>query len=164
MDVKELLLSQWDSCMDQEDWFLPLEDALKDVTAEQSVWKPADGPANSIRETVQHLLFYDKRLLLRVKGQSEGLPEAEDNNGTFAYDDASEAGWEAAKNELYAAHRELSSILAKAAPEDLSRPIPDEKSLAEAIRSLAMHDAYHIGQIVLLSKLQGAWPATRSFD
>ncbi|PUB00925.1 hypothetical protein C8K15_13426, partial [Paenisporosarcina sp. OV554] len=28
---------------------------------------------------------------------------------------------------------------------------------------LALHDAYHIGQIVFLSKMQGAWPGKRSF-
>jgi hypothetical protein len=31
------------------------------------------------------------------------------------------------------------------------------------LKSLAMHDAYHIGQIVFLSKMQGAWPEKRSF-
>lgn len=45
----------------------------------------------------------------------------------------------------------------KAEHEDLYRQIPEERSLVLKMRSLAIHDAYHIGQIVFLSKMQGAW-------
>ncbi|WP_447402394.1 hypothetical protein ACE1MS_12965 [Lysinibacillus sp. fkY74-1] len=42
MDVKTLLLQQWTSCLDQEDWFPPLEKVLEDITLEQAIWKPMD--------------------------------------------------------------------------------------------------------------------------
>ncbi|MGE7057310.1 DinB family protein, partial [Paenibacillus glucanolyticus] len=33
----------------------------------------------------------------------------------------------------------------------------------QRIASLITHDAYHTGQIIFLRKLQGSWPAKRSF-
>ncbi|WP_037288605.1 hypothetical protein [Saccharibacillus sacchari] len=143
MDIKELpgkLLQQsWDSCLDQEEWFPPLEQALQGVTAKQAVWKPLDGPSNCIHET-------------------------ENNTGTFNVEDASEAGWAASKEELYRLHRELSALFEKSDIDMLGRKFSDGGTLGGGIRTLAMQEAYHIGQIVMLSKMQGVWPATRSFS
>jgi len=168
MDIKELpgkLLQQsWDSCLDQEEWFPPLEQALQGVTAKQAVWKPLDGPSNCIHETVRHLIFYKKRLLMNANGETEGFPETENNTGTFNVEDASEAGWAASKEELYRLHRELSALVEKSDVDMLGRKFSDGGTLGGGIRTLAMHDAYHIGQIVMLSKMQGIWPATRSFS
>lgn len=43
MDVRTLLLQQWASCLDQEDWYPPLEKVLEDITVEQASWKPVEG-------------------------------------------------------------------------------------------------------------------------
>ncbi|MGG4343523.1 DinB family protein [Paenibacillus lautus] len=77
---------------------------LEDITFEQAIWKPVDA-MNSIWELVCHLLFYEKRLLMRFLDETANEPQAEDNKSTFR---------------------------------------------------LPLHDAYHIGQIVFLSKIQGA--------
>ncbi|OWR32680.1 hypothetical protein CDO73_03515 [Saccharibacillus sp. O23] len=162
-----ILTALWKSCLDQEEWFPPLEHALKDVTAEQAAWKPSEGPANSIHQTVRHLIFYKKRLLMEARGEKESddYPEVENNTATFGIDDLSEAGWEASRTELYRLHRELGALLESSDEEALLRP--SEKggdTLSEDFRMLAMHDAYHIGQIVQLAKMQQAWPAVRRFD
>lgn len=67
------------------------------------------------------------------------------------------------KQEYFYVHRELEKILATSELEDLYREIPEDNPLVIELKSLAMHDAYHIGQIVFLSKMQGAWAAKRSF-
>ncbi|MEK5645985.1 MULTISPECIES: hypothetical protein [Paenibacillus] len=59
---------------------------------------------------------------------------------------------EETKQEYFSVHRELEKILAKSELEDLYRPIPDDNPLVLELKSLAMHNAYHIGQIVFLSK------------
>ncbi|MGR6342021.1 DinB family protein [Priestia megaterium] len=163
MDAKTLLLQQWASCLDEEDWFPPLEKVLEDITLEQEVWKPADGTMNSILELVCHLLFYEKRLLMRFLGETANEPQAEDNGSTFRLPTETVQNWKETKQEYFYVHRELEKILAKSEHEDLYRQIPGERSLVLELKSLAMHDAYHIGQIVFLSKMQGAWAAKRSF-
>ena len=59
--------------------------------------------------------------------------------------------------------RELEKILATSELEDLYKEIPEDNPLMIELKSLAMHNAYHIGQIVFLSKMQGVWEAKRSF-
>jgi uncharacterized damage-inducible protein DinB len=157
MEVKTLLLQQWASCLDQEDWFPPLEKVLEGVTLEQAIWKPGEGELNSIWEILCHLLFYKKRLLMRFLGDTHKEPQAEDNVSTFRLPAETVQNWKETKQEYYYVHRELERILAKSEEEDRNRPIPGERTLALELKSLAMHDAYHIGQIVSLCKLQGAW-------
>ncbi|MFC8562530.1 DinB family protein [Peribacillus frigoritolerans] len=164
MDVKTLLLQQWASCLDEEDWFPPLEKVLEDITFEQAIWKPADGAMNSIWELVCHLLFYEKRFLMRFLGETENEPQAENNDSTFRLPTKTLENWKETKQEYFYVHRELGKVLAKSEHEDLYRQVPGEdNSLVLELKSLAMHDAYHIGQIVFLSKMQGAWPEKRSF-
>jgi len=163
MDVKTLLLQQWASCLDKEDWFPPLEKVLENITLEQAIWKPVEGAMNSIWELVCHLLFYKKRLLMRFLGETANEPQAEDNESTFRLPTKTFQNWKETKQEYFYVHRELEKILAKSEQEDLYRQIPGERSLVLELKSLALHDAYHIGQIVFLSKMQGAWAGKRSF-
>lgn len=161
-----ILTALWNSCLDQEEWFPPLEHALKDITAEQAAWMPSDGPANSIHGIVRHLIFYKKRLLMEARGEkeSQAYPEVENNTATFEIEDVSETAWEASKQELYRLHLELGALLESSDEEALVRSSEEGDTLSEDFRMLAMHDAYHIGQIVQLAKMQQAWPATRRFD
>ncbi|HAM81734.1 DinB family protein [Ornithinibacillus bavariensis] len=163
MDVKTLLLQQWASCLDKEDWFPPLEKVLQDITLEQAIWKPVE-ELNSIWEIVCHLLFYEKRFLMRFLGEKANEPKAENNDATFQLPTETLENWIKTKQEYVYVHRELEKLLAKSEHEDLYRQVPGEDhSLVLELKSLAMHDAYHIGQIVFLSKMQGAWPGKRSF-
>ncbi|MFJ7982712.1 DinB family protein [Lysinibacillus xylanilyticus] len=136
---------------------------LEDITFEQVIWKPVDGAMNSIWEIVCHLLFYRKRLLMRFLGETASEPQAEDNESTFRLPTEMFQNWKETKQEYFYVHRELEKILEKSELEDLYRQIPGERSLVLEMKSLALHDAYHIGQIVLLSKMQGAWTGKRSF-
>ena len=45
----------------------------------------------------------------------------------------------------------------KAEHEDLSKQIPGERSFVLEMKSLAMYDAYHIGQFVMQGALGGSW-------
>ncbi|SCY82987.1 DinB family protein [Lysinibacillus fusiformis] len=158
MDVKTLLLQQWTSCLDQEDWFPPLEKVLEDITLEQATWKPTKGTTNSIWEIVCHLLFYKKRLLVRYLDETENELQAENNDATFRLPTLTLQNWKETKEEYLYVHRELEKILAKSAQEDLDREVRGERTLVLELKSIAMHDAYHIGQIVFLSKMQDVWP------
>ncbi|WP_144789821.1 DinB family protein [Lysinibacillus fusiformis] len=161
MDVKTLLLQQWTSCLDQEDWFPPLEKVLEDITLEQATSKPTEGTTNSIWEIVCHLLFYKKRLLMRYLDETENEPQAENNDATFRLPTFTLQNWKETKEEYFYVHRELEKILAKSEQEDLEREVRGERTLMLELKSIAMHDAYHIGQIVFLSKMQGVWPGQR---
>nr|WP_258168226.1 DUF1572 domain-containing protein [Paenibacillus sp. AR247] len=100
---------------------------------------------------------------MRFLGETDNEPQAEDNKSTFRLPAETLQNWKETKQEYVYVHRELEKILAKSEEDDLYRPIPGERSLVLELKSLAMHDAYHIGQIVFLSKMQGAWTGKHSF-
>ncbi|MBU7316546.1 DinB family protein [Paenibacillus oleatilyticus] len=163
MNKKELLLHEWDICYDKEDWFPPLREALKGLTAAEADWRPEGAAANTIRETVRHLTFYKERLLKRLSGEDPHYPDGLTNDDTFAAYGERESTWEEEAARLEHVHKAVRAALAELSEDDLERPLP-KTTIALSITSLVVHDAYHIGQIVQIRKLQGSWPAQRSFD
>lgn len=156
MSLRDVLLQNWDYVMDQEDWYPPALDALKGVTAEQALWKPEGSPVNSIWENVLHLLYYKQRLLARLEGTTL-RHEAADNDETFIVHERSEEAWRLAQEQLKDVQAALRRKIEQLPEEEL------EESPQRFV-SLITHDAYHIGQLIMLRKMQGSWPAKRHFS
>ncbi|WP_254149749.1 DinB family protein [Bacillus subtilis] len=113
---------------------------------EQAIWKPVEG-AHSIWELVCHLLFYEKRILLRFLGETANEPKAETNDATYRLPTETFQNWKETKQEYFSVHRELEKILAKSELEDLYRPIPDDNPLVLELKSLAMHNDIILGKL-----------------
>jgi uncharacterized damage-inducible protein DinB len=156
--MKELLIEQLTACYDEDAWFVSARTALDGVTAEQAAWKP-EGVDNSIWENVNHLIFWNERWLQRYRGELNE-PQDVENKGTFKSD---ETDWQATLNKLYSVIDEWRGKLADIDEDKLSTPVnaaykePWWKPLAHQ----NIHNAYHIGQILLLRKLQGAWDPSK---
>ncbi len=162
MNRIDLLLHELSVTYDREDWYPPLKQALEGVSAAQANWRPDGQAANTIWETVHHLIYYKERLLLRLLGNDPG--PVDENDATFAPGDtADESAWQAALNRLDAVQRGLRDALAGLPDEAFDQPMP-QQSMGTMVTSIILHDAYHTGQIVQLRKLQGSWPARRSFS
>src|SRR6476660_4318428 len=154
MTQSDVLREQFDACYDNNEWFVSLKTVLDGVTHEQAAWKP-DGADNSIWETVNHILFWTERWLQRFRGELNE-PQDVDNDTTL---DSDTADWSTT-------HKRLDKVMIEWR-EKLSAM--DDAKLASAVNSkyekpwywpLAqqnIHNAYHIGQILLLRKLQGSW-------
>lgn len=154
MSAKEVLAEQLTACYDENNWFVSLKSALESVTAEQVAWKPANVD-NSIWETVNHLIFWNERWLQRYRGELNE-PQDVENKGTFK---SSETDWQATLEKLNAVMDEWRAKLETIDDEKLESPVnaqfqaPWRSPLAQQ----NIHNAYHIGQILLLRKLQGSW-------
>ncbi len=161
MDKKAFLLHGWEIGYDKEDWYPPLADALRGVTAEQANWKPEGAPINTIWENVHHLTFYKERLLKRLTGEETENPQGLTNNDTFTVTSVEPSAWEESVKKLDDVHQSIRNIIAEYSDNDLEREIPSP--VGTWLYSLILHDAYHTGQIIQICKLQGSWPAKRSF-
>lgn len=161
MMKSELLRLNWEICYDKEDWFLPVAEAVSGVTAEQANWRPDGGRANTIWETLNHLIYYKERLLKRWTGEETAYPKGVTNEDTFTVEATDEAAWEQTVRRSHDVHLAIRERIAGLKDEDWENAIPS-RQLDTWLNSLAMHDAYHAGQIVLIRKLQGSWPAQRS--
>ncbi|MCZ8523822.1 MULTISPECIES: DinB family protein [Paenibacillus] len=163
MNKTDLLLHGWDHCLDREDWYPPLRDVLKDLTEEEASWRPEGAAANTIRENLEHLLFYKERLLKRLTGEETKNPEGVTNDDTFEPRGTEGGSWQTTFAKLQAVHASIRQELAVLSDEEWENRTPD-KELDLWVKALTNHDAYHTGQIVLLRKLRGSWPARRSFE
>lgn len=66
-------------------------------------------------------------------------------------------GWARTLRGLHDAYSELETVVARQADADLERPLKSRHTRAvSTVSRSVMHDAYHIGEIVLLRKLQGS--------
>lgn len=164
MNRMELLLHELDITTETEDWYPPLHIALEGVTAVQASWRPQGEAGNTIWETANHLLYYKARLLKQLSGDYS-QPAGITNDDTFAVHAApdDEAAWQSTRDQLVAVHRELRAYLAELPEEAFDRLSPTHP-LGLKVTSIVLHDACHTGQIIMLRKLQGSWPARRSFE
>ena len=144
--LKGVLLEQLKTTHDQKDWFASAKEAVEGVTAEQANWR--DGKGNhSIGQLTAHLVFWNRQQLAKFKGEKPA-DFSGDNNETFNRFDA--AKWTATVKELDEVMTALEQVVKTA----------DEASLqkwASALAHIGAHNAYHIGQMVYIRRLQGSW-------
>lgn len=144
--LKEVLLRQLKTTHAQKEWFVPANIALEGLTAKQAMWK--DGSGNhSIGQLAYHLAFWNERSLKYFRNEPVEKFEG-DNNETF--DKFDEKQW----NEIV---KKVDDVMTGW---EQAIKTADEAKLSEAQETIAnmnTHNAYHIGQIIFLRKLQGSW-------
>jgi uncharacterized damage-inducible protein DinB len=144
--LRGVLLEQLKTTHNNKDWFAPASAAVDGITAEQAKWR--DGKGNhSIGQLAAHLVFWNRQQIAKFDGK-EPPAFSGDNNETFNSFDA--AKWAATVREL----DEVMTAWEKAVEG------ADEQKLqkwASAIAHIGAHNAYHIGQMVYIRRLQGSW-------
>lgn len=91
-------------------------------------------------------------LLKRLKGNVISAPE---DNFIGIIKDTSEESWRRSKEDLEETQQEWKDFLDGLSDKDLEMIYPGNgESYYYHIQGLIQHDAYHLGQIVLLSKLE----------
>jgi uncharacterized damage-inducible protein DinB len=144
--LKSILLEQLRTSHNVKDWFVPANVAVEGLTPEQASWRDASGN-HSIGQLTNHLIFWNQDQLAKFKG--EPSPKFSGNNDeTFNSFDMKK--WASSV-------QQLDSVLT--AWEKAVSDSDDKKleSWYSTIAHIGMHNAYHIGQIVYIRKLQGSW-------
>src|SRR5688500_19256132 len=94
MQTKEILLEQFNTCYDENGWFVALKNALQNLTAEEAALK-TENLDNSIWEILRHLNYYNLAYLERFKG-NDYVYKISTNDETFSSaETASEDAWQA---------------------------------------------------------------------
>ena len=143
--LKSVLLSQLRSTHNKEEWFVPINVAVEGLTAEQARW--TDGKGNhSVGQLAVHLLYWDQHALAQFRGEKP--PTVTDNNETFNSFDAKT--WADTVSGLDAVMTAWEKAVEEADDAKIAK-------WAETIAHVGAHNAYHVGQIILVRKAQGVW-------
>jgi uncharacterized damage-inducible protein DinB len=123
---------------------------LKNVSPQQAAKKIAPG-RNSIWQIVNHIISWRENVLVRVQGNVITTP----NNNYFSeIEDISETAWQQSLERLQNSQQQWITFLKHFDESDFDKIYPSNKmSYYEHIHGIIQHDAYHLGQILLLTKL-----------
>jgi uncharacterized damage-inducible protein DinB len=144
--LRSILLEQLRTTHNNEDWFVPANIAVEGLTPEQAAW--TDGKGNhSIGQLANHLIFWDRRSLVKFKGETPGKYSG-NNDETFNSFDAK--SWADTVKQLDEVLTEWEKAVESADDAKIS-------ASASLIAHVGAHNAYHIGQIIYIRKQQGVW-------
>ena len=144
--LREVLLAELKSTHGAEEWFVPVNIAVKGLTAEQASW--TDGKGNhSVGQLAYHLVFWNRRNLLVLKGEK---PEKFGGNNDETFDKFDTKKWNETVLQLDEVMNELEKWVESADEAKL-------KESAQVFTHISTHNAYHIGQMIYVRKEQGSW-------
>jgi uncharacterized damage-inducible protein DinB len=144
--LRSILLEQLRTTHDQKDWFVTIDGAVEGLTAEQASWKDSSGN-HSVGQLTNHLLFWNARELAKFKGEPE---KKFSGNNDETFNDFDSKKWSDTVKQLDQVMAELEKFVESADEQKL------QKSASE-IAHIGTHNAYHVGQIIFVRKLQGSW-------
>ena len=150
MKEADRLISLFQKLYNGSPWIdVNLVATLSKITAGQAQ-KKALPNANSIWEITNHLISWRKNVLQRVQGKQINTP---DNNYFEPVKENSDKAWKETLNQLENTHKEWIDFLSKIETTQFENIYAgNEMTYYENIQGILQHDAYHLGQIVLLSK------------
>jgi uncharacterized damage-inducible protein DinB len=144
--LKSILLEELQTVHNKADWFVPANTAVEGLTAEQANW--TDGKGNhSVGQLTYHLVFWNQQSLAKFKG---GPPAKFSGNNDETFNNFDAKQWADTVKQLDEGLTQIEKLVEAA----------DDKKIeawASTVEHIAAHNAYHIGQIVYVRKLQGSW-------
>ena len=144
--LRAVLLAELKSTHNSEEWFVPVDVAVKGMTPEQAAWRDAKGN-HSVGQLVYHLWFWDTQSLHRLKGEP---PEKFSGNNDDTFNNYDPKRFKETVAQLDGVLTQLENWVETASPEKLAQN-------AQTFTHISTHNAYHIGEMVLVRKEQGSW-------
>lgn len=151
MDARELLKTPFA--------YMPPSRILDGLSAEQSEARIARA-SHSVVETLAHLVFWQSWFLGRCAGASTPMVET----ATAGWPAANATDWESLKAQFL---NGIEGAVALALDGSISarriepaiefEPFADY-TVQDAVTHVAIHNAHHLGQIITLRQILGAWP------
>ena len=144
--LKGVLLEQLRTTHNDKDWFVPANIAVQGLTPEQASW--ADGKGNhSIGQLAYHLAFWDQQSLAKFNGEP---PAKFSGNNEETFNNFDAKSWAATVQQLDRVMTAWEKAVEAADDAKIQK-------FASLIAHVGAHNAYHIGQIIYIRRLQGSW-------
>lgn len=138
---------------DEAAGFVPFERALAGIDADVAVSRP-EGSPYSPAEVLAHMVFWQQRFLQALDGVDVGKVE----KASLSWPSVAAGEWSGLVDTFLAGlrrYREMAqdgTLLERAVREG------SKLSTGAQIADMYMHDVHHLGQLILLRRMLGAWP------
>jgi hypothetical protein len=135
---------------------IDFESAIKDLPAGLRGKKP-DGAAHSPWQIVEHLRITQWDVLESIRNAKHASPEFPAGYWPSSESPSTARMWEKSIDGFRADHQTLVEMITNS--NGLLAPIAhsDGQTIFRRLAMLADHNAYHLGQLVVLRRLLGAW-------
>ena len=150
MKETERIIKMFDDLYQGHPWLdVTFMDTLKNMPAEQAAKKLHPG-WNSVWEVLNHLISWRLAILERIEGHEVKSPE---NNFFSPVTDQSDSAWNKTLKNLEDSQNKWVNYLRDFSTDRFDQ-VPDSRPFTryELIHGILQHDAYHLGQIRILSK------------
>jgi uncharacterized damage-inducible protein DinB len=155
MSYKAILIDQLNACYHDKSWFIPLHDILIDLDPAEAAYVKNEGE-QSIWAIVNHLIFWNEKWLERYNTEQICGQDSTNNDDTFHVDPSkiNDLEWRNALHRLETVFSDWNRALEDSEEHKLVQAIPSYFNAPwwGVVSNLCIHNAYHIGQIMLLKK------------
>ncbi|MEO8678518.1 MAG: DinB family protein [Vicinamibacterales bacterium] len=138
--------------------YAPPAHVLEDLSDAEAV-RRIEGAPHSVAEIVAHLVFWQEWFLSRARGVSAPMVGA-----AAGWPPAPAGSWNEMRERFLSGAREGVSLGSRAerAAQRLAPAIEfpplSHYTVTDALTHVAIHNAHHLGQVVVLRQLLGRWP------
>ena len=153
--AKDVISDQLLANANDPSWYLPFSDSIRGLTEDQAFWKPNE-ESNSIAEIVQHLLYWNQTWQTRYKkSHVAAVPSIGNNNNSFIIPE--NHSFADLKKQLLEVLILWQELLSEEKVESEVNGFSGHVKWWEVLGNVSTHNAYHIGQIIYIRKLQKSW-------
>ncbi|MCK2021127.1 DinB family protein [Peribacillus frigoritolerans] len=156
-NVKDIISDQFLANANDPSWYKPFSESVENLTEEQALWKPSKD-SNSISEIVQHLIYWNQTWQTRYeKSNVDAVSSIGDNNRSFLSPEY--MCFNDLKKILLEVLLKWEGLLTNEKIESDVIGFPEKVKWWQILGNATTHNAYHIGQIIYIRKLQNSWKA-----
>lgn len=153
--AKDVLADQLLANANDPSWYAPFSESVKNLSEEEAFWKPNEN-SNSIAEIVQHLLYWNQTWQTRYqKSHVNAVPSIGNNDKSFIIPE--HQTFTDLKKQLLEVLLQWQGLLTEEKVESEVNGFPEHVEWWEVLGNVSTHNAYHIGQIIYIRKLQNSW-------
>lgn len=135
--------------------FAPVHHILEELPFELVGVRPSSLP-HSIFEELWHLDYWQRKLLAEARGERPAEPGDPEDDWPAGPEPEDTGRWRDLLESIRLGLDEAAGVAADA--EVMDRSLGEGKTVRGVVESIVAHNAYHLGRVVTLRQLQGAWP------
>ena len=135
---------------------IPIHRALSDISIDLAS-KHLEGSPYTIYQLVKHMSYWQNFLLTYIEGSKPQMPSSAAESWPTETEPESEFEWQIVLEQFL---KGIDKAVGFATTEQLHEALehfPSETKVG-ILRNIASHNSYHLGEVVLLRRMLGAWP------